>query len=182
MNQEHYNEIKKGAERMTLEKALGEYEHDEERDKPIDEFVKANKAAFKKQLDVWFSEVFDQHYYWLEDNAPIALTEESVSRAKKLLTAVLEGNEEAAKALFECDDERHVTMGIDAGKPWAKVVHGQLSITSAQKLRKAIVEKHADLLRTNYIKDLESQVEGIQTQLKEANKRLTVAGLQEVCW
>jgi hypothetical protein len=165
-----------------LSKQLGEYETDEERDKPIDDFVKANKEQFKKQLDSFMSEVFDQHYQWLEDNAPLALTEESVSRARQLLVAVLEGDEECAKALFECDSDRYVAIGIDKGEPWASVIHGKLHITDAQKLRAAIVEKHADMLQSERIKDLESQLEGVMLQLKKANKRLGDAGNPTVDW
>jgi hypothetical protein len=167
---------------MTTNEALGEYKHDEVRDKPIEDFFKANREKFKKGLDTWMHDVFEDYQNWVEDEGPFMLTQESVSRAQKLLAAVLKGDEKAAKALFECDHERHVSIGLDAGEPWAKVIHGKLSITSAQELRKALVEKHADLLRSEVVKDMESQVEGVQMQLKEANKRLADAGLQEVCW
>jgi len=160
-----------------LRKQLGEFETDEQWDAPIDKFVSDNKGRFKKALDGVFQEVFNEHHDWLEGNAPANLRGAAVDRAKKLLEAVLEGNEEAAAALFDCGDSgRYRQIGHDKGEPWACAIHGKLHLTSAQKLRQAIVEKHADLLKNERILDLESQVEGLRLQIVKANKRLEELG------
>lgn len=160
-----------------LRKQLGEFETDKEWDAPIDKFVEANKESFRKALEKVFQDVFNEHHDWLEVNAPANLRGAAVERAKKLLEAVLEGNEEAASALFECGDSgRYRQSGHDKGEPWTCAIHGNLYLTSAQKLRQAIVEKHADLLKDERILDLESQVEGLRLQIVEANKRLENLG------
>jgi len=160
-----------------LSKQLGEFETDKEWDAPIDKFVADNKGRFKKALEEVFQDLFNEHHDWLEDNAPANLRASAVERAKKLLTAVLEGDEETASALFECGDSgRYRQMGHDKGEPWACAIHGNLHLPKAQKLRQAIVEKHADLLKTERILDLESQVEGLRLQIVEANKRLERLG------
>lgn len=168
---------------MSIDTALGRYETNEERDKPILDFVQDNKAAFKKQLDSWMGEIFDNHYYWLTENAPCHINDEAVKKAKSLISAVLGGDEEAAKALFQCGDStRYKSFGDDTGKPWARVVNGKMRLTTEQELRQALVEQHADLLRTEVVKDLESQVAGLIKQLEEANKRLENAGHLAVEW
>lgn len=160
-----------------LRKQLGEFETDEKRDVAIDKFVEGNKEKFRKAIDSLFQDVFDEHHRWLEENAPISLREEAVGRAQKLLTAVLNGDEEAASALFECGESgRRRQLGPDKGEPWACVIHNSLHITREQKLRQAIVEKHADLLKNERILDLEAQVEGLRLQIVEANKRLNNMG------
>ena len=160
-----------------LSKQLGEFEIDEKWDAPIEKFVKDNKECFKKALDRLLHDVFNEHYDWLEDNAPANLRGTAIERAKKLLTAVLEGDEDAASALFECGDlGRYSQIGYDKGKPYGCSIHGKLHLPPAQKLRQAIVEKHADLLKNERILDLESQVEGLRLQIVEANKRLKELG------
>jgi len=160
-----------------LSKQLGKFETDEQWDAPIEKFVSDNKERFKKALENVFQEVFNEHHDWLEDNAPISLQEVAVERAKDLLDAVLKGDEQAAAALFECgDSSRYKQIGCDEGEPWACSIHGNLHLPSAQKLRQAIVEKHADLLKSERILDLESQVEGLRLQIVEANKRLENLG------
>jgi len=105
------------------------------------------------------------------------LQEVAVERAKDLLDAVLKGDEQAAAALFECGDSgRYIQIGYDKGKPYACSIHGKLHLTPVQKLRQALVEKHADLLKNERILDLESQVEGLRLQIVKANKRLEELG------
>jgi len=160
-----------------LRKQLGEFETDEQWDAPIDKFVSDNKGRFKKALDGVFQEVFNEHHDWLEGNAPYNLRASAVQRARKLLTAVLEGDEEAASALFECGDSgRYRQIGCDKGKPYACSIHGKLHLTPRQKLREALVEKHADILKNERILDLESQVEGLRQQIVKANERLEKLG------
>ena len=160
-----------------LRKQLGEFETDEQWDAPIDKFVSDNKGRFRKALEKVFQEVFNEHHDWLESNAPANIQGAAVERARKLLAAVLEGDEEAASALFECgDSSRYKQIGCDEGEPWACSIHGNLHLPSAQKLRQAIVEKHADLLKSERILDLESQVEGLRLQIVEANERLEKLG------
>ena len=160
-----------------LSKQLGKFETDEQWDAPIDKFVSGNKERFKKALENVFQEVFNEHHDWLEDNAPANLRASAVERAQKLLKAVLEGDEEAASALFECGDSgRYRQIGCDKGKPYACSIHGKLHLTPRQKLREALVEKHADILKNERILDLESQVEGLRQQIVKANERLEKLG------
>jgi len=158
-----------------LSQALGEYEANEERDELITKFVQGNKDQFKKQLDSLMSEVFDQHHYWLEENAPISFAEESTARAKKLLTAVFDGDEEAAKSLFEAGDEsrRVGKLWHDAGRPWSEIIHGKMHQPGAITLRQKLCELYPDLLKNERILDLESQVEAVTKQLAEANNDLS---------
>jgi len=158
-----------------LSQALGEYEENEERDNLITKFIESNKEQFKKQINSLMSDVFDKHYYWLEENAPLSLSEESVSRAKKLLAAVLEGDNEAAGALFETghDSRRVNEIFNNAGKPWSEIIRGKMHQTDAITLRQKLCELYPDLLKNERILDLESQVESVTRQLAEANKDLS---------
>ena len=160
---------------------LGAYKDHPILDKAAEGHVKQAQDAIKKALDSWFSACFDSHYDAMIENFPICINDEACKRANKLLDRVLAGDEEAARALFNArESSRRVGIGFDEGRPWSQIIHGKLHTTGEIKLREALVNAHADLLRNERILDLESQLEGVTSQLREANKRLNDRGSMEV--
>ena len=162
----------------TIDSQLGTWDTNELLDTKLEEFAKGKRDAFKKQLDNWFSDVFDIHYNSLEENLPIVISEVATARAKKFFDRILAGDTDAGEALFDTGEQsRRHCCGIDPDEPWSRIIRGKMHETEAIELRKCMVEAHADLLRTEAIKDLESQVEAVTKQLAKANHRLAMNGL-----
>ena len=162
----------------TIDKQLGTWDTNELLDTKLEEFAKGKRDAFKSRLDNWFSDVFDTHYNALEDNLPIVISAVATARAKEFFKRILAGNTDAGEALFDSGEQsRKHCCGLNPDDPWSRIIRGDMHETEAIKLRKRMVEAHADLLRTEAIKDLESQVEAVTKQLSKANRRLEMNGL-----
>ena len=152
---------------------LGCYKDHPILDKAAEGHVKQTQNATKKALDSWFSECFDRHYDAMIESFPICINDEACKRANNLLDRVLEGDEEAARALFNAQESsRRSVIGFNKGRPLSQIIHGKLHTTDEIRLREALVNAHADLLKGERILDLESQLEGVTEQLREANRRL----------
>ena len=102
------------------------------------------------------------------------ISEIAARRAEALLEKVLRGDENAAMVLLgdRSGGSRYRGAGYDAGKPWASLIHGHLFETDPIQLRRQIVEAHADLLRSERIKDLESIVEGLMAQVQQQDAEI----------
>ncbi len=134
-----------------------------------------------KKIRGELKELFDDELFNLEDYAGQHISEVAFQRANRFIERVLDGDIDAAGSIFGCDwPGRYVGTGFaDEGKPWAKLIHGNLNLTGTMALRKKLVEAHADLLTNERIKDLESiedgltqQVRKLEADLKECRSRI----------
>jgi len=128
----------------------------------------------RKKIQDAIKEIVSEEFDRLEDYAGDHITQVAAHRAERFLERVLKGDENAAMALLGDKDggSRYRGTGWDAEKPWAHLIHGELFTTETVKLRKQIVEAHPELLRSERIKDLESQVEGLSQQVRELEGEL----------
>jgi hypothetical protein len=100
------------------------------------------------------------------------ISAEATNRARHFLECVLAGDTKAAEALFELgQSSRYCCSGMDEGSPWAQVIHGAIFETGAIKLRRELVEAHADILKTERMADLESIIEGLRSQIVKLEER-----------
>lgn len=160
----------------SIESQIGTYTSNEEQDELVDVFTKSKREGFKKLLDNWFSDAFDQHYNWLEDNSPFNLSQEASSRSVKFIERILSGDLKAAESLFSAGDESR----YNDSEPWSRVIWGKLHETDAITMRRKLVEAYPELLQTERILDLESQVKSLHSQINKANARLNSHNLGEI--
>ena len=126
----------------------------------------------KKLLQDEITEIVNNEYQTLEDYAATSICEMAKERASKFIERLLQGDEDAARVLFEKESESYRSTGLDEGKPWASLIHGTIFETNGMKLRREIVEANKDIIQCARIKDLESTVEGLRLQIIELNKRI----------
>lgn len=126
----------------------------------------------KIRLKAEIEQLIDDEFERLRNHAAEHISAVAAERAAKFLQKVLYGYENAAMQLFGDSDgsSRFRSTGHDAGKPWASVIHGKIFETGGITLRRKIVEAHADLLRNERIKDLESVVEGLRMQVVQLER------------
>lgn len=152
-----------------------DYSDDEQACEQAKEFIEKNrKDKIKREIECLIDDEFDR----LEEYASNFISEKAAERAERFLSRVLNGDEEAAMALLGSANniDRVRLSGIDAGKPWASIYRGRdIFETDGIKLRRKIVEAHADILRNERIADLESIVEGLTQQIVELNAKLDLA-------
>ena len=139
-------------------------------EKVAEEFL---SQARKKEITSAIESIIEDEFYSLEEYASSHITDVAKCRAESFLQKVLEGDEQAAFALFGAGDVgRYVQMGYDKGEPWSRLIHGQLFETDAIKLRRKLVAAHADLLQSERIADLESVVKALTKQINKLNQQL----------
>jgi hypothetical protein len=127
----------------------------------------------KKEITSAIESIISDEFYNLEEYASSHISDVAKTRAEAFLKRVLQGDKDAAAALFGAGDEhRYRQLGYDKGKPWANLIHGSLFETEQMKLRRDLVEAHVDLLRDERIRDLESTVEGLTQQIRSLEKQL----------
>jgi len=128
----------------------------------------------KASLQRAVAELIDDEFGRLIDSAADHISATATARAQAFLRQVLEGDKDAAMRLLgdPRGGERHRTIGCDAGKPWASVMRGMIFETGGIALRRRIVEAHAELLKSERIKDLESIVEGLRLQVVDLGRQL----------
>ena len=132
--------------------------------------------ARKKGIIREIEDLIQGEYDHLQENAGLHITEVAAGRAEEYLRKVLNGDEDAAKALFECrDNSRYKGAGYDEGEPWAKLIHGRVFETNSIRLRREIVEAHKDLLESERNKDLQSIIDGLTKQINELEGQLDMA-------
>jgi hypothetical protein len=128
----------------------------------VKSFIQKNRKEFILRE---IQELVNDELCSLEDNAAYHLACVASNRAEEFYERLLSGDAEAAIQLFGGDKDRYKQLGCDAGEPWAHLIHGRLFQTRAMEMRQKIVEAHADLIRNERIKDLESIVDGLQRQI-----------------
>ncbi len=128
----------------------------------------------RKQIKSAIEQIVEEEFDRLEEYGGEYISQIAAHRAEKFLERVLDGDKDAALELLgdKSGGSRYRSCGYDEGKPWASLIHGKLYDTNPIALRKRIVEAHADLLRNERIKDLESQVEGLSQQIRELSSDL----------
>ncbi|WP_417744753.1 hypothetical protein [Rosistilla oblonga] len=132
----------------------------------------------KKAIKAEVGNIIDEELDQMEDYARDHISSVAASRAYKFLERVLAGDNDAGMTLLG-DANGSGRYKTNDGEPWASVIHGTVFETGGIKLRRQIVEAHADLIESERIKDLESIVEGLTNQvnklerdLREARERL----------
>jgi hypothetical protein len=147
--------------------------HDYNMDEPeeVKEFFGVN--AIDRLKDI-VNELIDNEQSRLVEYATDVISEAAAYRAKRFLEKVLKGDENAFQELLSGDSSRYRSKGVDVDKtePWASVIHGSIYLTSGMKIREAIVDAHADRLKDERIKDLESIVEGLRKQIVHLENQL----------
>jgi len=147
------------------------HEVTEEQVEVAKEFLsKGRREAIRGEIEQLVQEEFEH----LEDHAADFLAARAGARAEHFLLRVLKGDEDAAMALLgdKYGGSRHRLIGLNKGKPWAELIHGKLFETNGIRLRRQIVEAHAELLRSERIKDLEAVVEGLEAQVRKKDAEI----------
>lgn len=126
----------------------------------------------EKELHDKMYDILHEQFEDMKENAASNLNSEVARRVESFVERLLKGDESAAGHLFFGDSSRYVSTGHDKGRPWAKLIHNSLFLTSEMELRRQIVELHKDLFESERIKDLESIVDGLTIQLKEKEKEI----------
>jgi len=105
----------------------------------------------------------NQVEYWLKDELAYLLAGYVEDMANRAIEAMLAGNEAMFRRYLHCEHGGYT--GRDREHP---VIHGELFEASMIELRRKLCDAHPDLLKTERVLDLESQVAGLVT---EVNKR-----------
>jgi len=135
-------------------------------------------ARLKKSVNDIIYEVESDIDYRLKDDLAPNLVCFVAEMAKNAVTSMLEGNEDQMRRYLGC--ERGSWTGRSDGayfsthrKPedWHPVIHGNLFVTGAMKLRRDIVQAHADLIANERIKDLEDQVTSLVAQVNQERQK-----------
>ena len=122
-------------------------------------------SGIRKKLQDFVESVIDAEFDRLESEASDYISRVAASRAQNFLEKVLSGDNDAAMALFGDASSRSRYRQFDDHKPWASFIHGHLFETGGIALRRKIVDAHAEILKTERIKDLESIVAGLGQQI-----------------
>ena len=134
-------------------------------------FLAQNRRdAVKREIGGIVDDEFDR----LGDYANTYISDVAADRAERFLERVLKGDEDAAMSLLgdKSGGMRIRQDGSDEGTPWARLIHGRLFETNPIKLRRQIVEAHADLITSERIADLEATVIGLSQQIRGLEKEL----------
>lgn len=128
----------------------------------------------RKSIKDEVERIVDDEFDRLEEHANDHISQVAAGRATAYVTAILEGDDNAAMRLLGSPNngDRYRLFGLDEGKPWASVIGGNVFETSGITLRRKIVEAHADLLSNERIKDLESIVEGLTIQIRKQESEI----------
>ena len=148
---------------------LHDYSGEKHEEKAQEFLSKGRKAGIKKEVEQLVNTEFDR----LEEYASEYLSDIAARRAESFLERVLEGDDDAAMALLgDNHGGRYRSCGYDSGKPWARLIHGNLFLSGGMELRRRIVEANVELLRNERIADLESIVDGLTQQVREVSAEL----------
>ena len=149
--------------------------------KVVEEFIAKER---QEQIKSVIEELVDDEFLRLEDFGDEYISQTAAHRAERFLERVLAGDDDAAMALLgdKSGSSRYMLNGPDKGKPWANIIHGRLFESGGIALRRQIVEAHADLLKNERIADLESVVEGLTAQVREAEVQLELCRKRNGEW
>jgi hypothetical protein len=141
---------------------------------PTDAAKQFIEQGRKEQIKKEVEQLVDDEFARLEEYADEYISDVAADRAERFLKRVLEGDEDAAMALLgdAKGSSRYRQIGCNKESPWSYLINGRLFETSGVTLRRRIVESHAELLRSERIKDLESVVEGLTEQVRALRDEL----------
>ena len=130
----------------------------------------------KKAVDEIICQIEDDIMYRLKDDLAPNLVSFVAEMAKNTVGAILDGNESMMREYLGCRIG-HWTGRSDSpvwgrerdASEWHPVIHGELFLHGAMKLRRDIVAAHSDILVSERIKDLEDQVKSLVAQVNKAN-------------
>jgi len=156
---------------MTYISDVHEYSHSDEDEAAAKKFVSDRNL---KAINSLINEIIDDEHDELEERASQFISDKAACRAEKFLERVLNGDEDAAMALFgdENGGSRRSLGGHDAGEAWASYWHGTIFETGGVKLRRQIAEAFPDLIISERIKDMEATVEGLTKQIDDLNRQI----------
>ena len=148
------------------------HEYGEEHDIAKQFLTEEDQKKFRDEIGEIVEAELDRFVYG--DVVNRYISDLAAQRAEAFLAKVLHGKENAAMVLLgdRSGGSRYRDGGYDAGKPWASLIHGRLFETDQIQLRRQIVEAHADLLRSERIKDLESIVDGLTQQVRQQDAEI----------
>jgi hypothetical protein len=126
-------------------------------------------AALKKRLSDELTPIWEAAVDEVIEGAAESVSRVAADRARRFLEAVLKGDTAAAEDLFGL---RGFNGRSEPGRRQRdSVIHGSIFESDPIKLRRELVEAHADLLRDARIADLEDLLEGARMQVAEYQKR-----------
>lgn len=131
----------------------------------------------KKAVDDIVYRIEDDIMYRMKDDLAPNLVSFVAEMASETVGAILAGNEDMMRQYLGCRIG-HWTGRSDSpvwsrereATEWHPVIHGEMFLQGAVKLRRDIVAAHPDLITNERIKDLEDQVVSLVAQLNKANK------------
>lgn len=134
--------------------------------KVVEDFIAEGR---RKQIQSAIEELVNDEFDRLEEYANEFISQTAASRAEKFLEKVLHGDDEAAMSLLgdKPGSDRYKSFGGAVGEPWCHLINGRLFETNGISLRREIVEAHADLLKSERVKDLEAVVDGLSRQVRK---------------
>ncbi len=120
----------------------------------------------------------DQIVSSIKDNLSVMLSDFVHQKANSAVKAMLEGNDEMMCHYLSCKEGFYT--GRSDYKGWGEqeiqrqhpVIHGNLFESTAIRLRRKIVDAHAELLKTQRILDLEDQVKSLVVQVNSLHAAL----------
>ena len=137
-----------------------------------DETIKPLKRA----VDDILCRIEDDFMYRMKDGLAPNLVSFVAEMATNTVEAILGGNEAMMRQYLGCRigywtgrSDSPVWGREREASEWHPVIHGELFLQGAVKLRRDIVAAHPDLITSERIKDLEDQVTSLVEQLNKAN-------------
>jgi len=124
-------------------------------------------ATLKKKLQDAVVDIGDELEYNLKDSLANSLAGYAEEMSFNTITALLEGDEERLRRYLKCTELSYT--GRDSKH---HVIRGELHESGGIDLRHRIVNLHADLLKSERILDLESQVRSLVAQVAAYEARL----------
>jgi hypothetical protein len=115
----------------------------------------------KKQLKSVLDDIESDIDFQMKENIAGNLSHFVCDMANKVVAALLAGDEKLMRQYLSCEEYGYL------GRNHTTVIHGKLFESSPIEIRRKIVEAFPDLLKTERILDLESQVEAL---VKEVNR------------
>lgn len=127
-----------------------------------DEVMGRVKKKFREAMEDLESDLD----YGLKERLSSNLADFICSSAERAVEQLLAGNEDRMRSYLHAKDGGYTGRERDH-----QVIHGRLFETGPMELRKQIVEAHAELLKTERILDLESQVRSLVDQVNKLENR-----------
>lgn len=130
----------------------------------------------KKAVDNILCQIEDDIMYRMKDDLAPNLVSFVAEMATNTVESILGGNEEMMRQYLGCRtgywtgrSDSPVWGREREASEWHPVIHGELFLQGAVKLRRDIVAAHPDIITNERVKDLEDQVTSLVAQLNKAN-------------